>query len=104
MATLSITAPKTASVGFDVKNPKAAINKSAPTKVLMIQFKEETRSLRIMCEDGNIREMRVDRAPSLEYAREVLDRLKKAYKNKTPVVFMAAGGFSADKWFFNIEA
>lgn len=76
---------------------------SAPVKIEAMHFDQATNSIKVFCSDGNLRECRTARLPDLEVGRQLWRKLQKAGKEKQEVSFVAAGGFSPDKWFYNIE-
>ena len=77
--------------------------KSFPTVINQIHYNKTEKTISAMCADGNTRVCRVARLPSLEAGRQLWSELMEAGKAQKEVVFVAAGGFSADRWFFMIE-
>ena len=76
---------------------------SAPVKIEAMHFDDSTKSIKVFCSDGNLRECRTARLPDLEAGRQLWRKLQKAGKEKQEVSFTAAGGFSPDKWFYTVE-
>jgi len=76
---------------------------SQPTTIALLQYFEEYREIRVVGADGNIRKCKIDRLPSIEDARDLLRRLKVAGAEKKAVVFIAAGDYSPNAWFYNIK-
>lgn len=76
---------------------------SAPVTVEYMHYDETTKSIKIVASDGNMRECRTERLPSIEHGRVLWKKLAQAGKNKTSIQFVAAGGFSPDKWFYDFE-
>ena len=83
---------------------RGATTISAPTQILALNWAEGQRQIQVVCTDGNIRKCNVDRLPNLNVARNLWDKLVKAQKGEDVIHFMAAGGFSPDRWFYTIEA
>lgn len=76
---------------------------SSPVQVEYMHYDEVTKSIKVVGSDGNLRECRTERLPSLEHGRVLWKKLAQAGKNKTSIQFVAAGGFSPDKWFYDFE-
>ena len=76
---------------------------SAPVKIEAMHYDEATKSIKVFCSDGNLRECRVARLPTVEHGRALWRKLAKMGRDKQEVNFIAAGGFSPDKWFYNAE-
>jgi hypothetical protein len=89
-------------VVFSCRAPQAATKYSEPQAILLVQKDIAKREIRVIGEDGNVRVCKVDRLPSTQYANELYATLKAAKDSETVVCFMAAGGFSPDKWFYDI--
>jgi len=68
-----------------------------------MHFDDSTKSIKVFCSDGNLRECRTARLPDLEVGRQLWRKLQKVGKEKQEVSFVAAGGFSPDKWFYAVE-
>ncbi len=83
---------------------KGADRKSEPTLMMDARFDETTQSINVYCADGKLRTCRLDRLPDLEAGRALWAAIQKAGKAKKPVTFVAAGGFTPDRWFYTIEA
>jgi len=101
-ATFTSSIRKAAPVNF-LTSRKGADRKSEPTLMLDARYDEETLSINVYCADGKLRTCRLDRLPDLEACRNLWMAIQKAGKAKKPVTFVAAGGFSPDRWFYTIE-
>jgi len=77
---------------------------SAPVTLEAMHFDDTTKSIKVFCSDGNLRECRVERLPSIEVGRKLWTKLQQIGEAKREVTFIAAGGFSPDKWFYTVEA
>jgi len=98
MATRKISAPV---IAFTTKRV-VADRKSIVTTIKAMHFDQETRSIKVFCADGFTRECKVDRLASLEAGRALWEQMSKACKEETAMQFVAAGGFSPDKWFYTV--
>lgn len=87
---------------FVTARPGAADRLSSPTTMMAATFDEKTREIRVFCQDGHTRRCKVDRLPSINVARNLWKKLTKIGGTK-PVVFVAAGGFSPDVWFYEVQ-
>lgn len=76
---------------------------SGPVKIEAMHFDDVTKSIKVFCSDGNLRECRVNRLPSIEHGRQLWRNLAALGKAGKEVRFTAAGGFSPDKWFYTAE-
>ena len=65
-----------------------------------MHFDDSTKSIKVFCSDGCLRECRVNRLPSVEHGRALWKKLQAFGKAQQEVCFTAAGGFSPDKWFY----
>lgn len=105
----SIKAKKPAA-RFITARTGAGDRRSSPTVMAAAIFNadEDVREIRVFCEDGNMRRCKVDRMlgadgkPDIEVARALWRKLTKIGTTKT-VVFVAAGGFNPDMWFYDVE-
>jgi methylaspartate ammonia-lyase len=77
---------------------------STSVKIDAMHFDHKTKSIKVFCSDGNLRECRVERLPSLEIGRALWRQLADIGNAGMEVQFKAAGGFSPDKWFYAVEA
>lgn len=69
-----------------------------------MHFDENTRSIKVFGSDGNLRECRVERLPGgLEQGRQLWRQLQAHGKAGTDLQFVAAGGFSPDRWFYAVR-
>jgi len=99
MATRKISAPV---FSFATKR-EVADRLSGATTIKAIHFDQEARSIKAFCADGFTRECKVDRLSNIEAGRALWVMLSEATKNETSIQFVVAGGFSADKWFYNAK-
>jgi len=76
---------------------------SAPVKIEAMHYDEATKSIKVFCSDGNLRECRVNRLPSVGHGRALWRKMQAFGKAQQEVCFTAAGGFSPDKWFYTVE-
>jgi hypothetical protein len=76
---------------------------SNKTTIEAMHFDDATKSIKVFCADGFLRECRVARLPSLEHGRTLWRKLQEFGNAKAEVRFTAAGGFSPDKWFYTAE-
>jgi len=76
---------------------------SSAVTIEAMHFDDATKSIKVFCSDGNLRECRVNRLPSVEHGRVLWRQLQGLGKAKALVKFTAAGGFSPDKWFYTAE-
>lgn len=88
---------------FKTARPQLGDRLSSPVKMMAATFDQDSREIRVFCEDGRTRRCKVDRLANIEVARTLWVVLTKAGKAGKPVVFVAAGGFSADTWFYTIK-
>jgi hypothetical protein len=103
MATFTASVLKAAAPAFTTSR-RGADRKSQPVLMMDARFDETTQSINVYCADGKLRSCRLDRLPSLEAGRALWASIQKAGKAKKPVTFVAAGGFTPDRWFYAIEA
>lgn len=82
---------------------KGSDRKSAHVVMQDARFDEATQSINVYCDDGKLRSCRLDRLPNLEAGRALWSAIQKAGKAQTPVQFVAAGGFTPDRWFYAIS-
>lgn len=68
-----------------------------------MHFDKDTNSIKVFGSDGHLRECRVARLPSVEHGRTLWRKLQEIGRDKKAVRFVAAGGFSPDKWFYTVE-
>jgi hypothetical protein len=83
---------------------KGIDRKSSAVVMQDARFDEATQSINVYCADGKLRTCRLDRLPNLEAGRALWAAIQTAGKAKKPVTFVAAGGFTPDRWFYTIEA
>ncbi|HRV01118.1 MAG TPA: hypothetical protein P5539_05445 [Mesotoga sp.] len=76
---------------------------SAKVTIQAMHFDQASKSIKVFCSDGNLRECRVARLPSLEVGRQLWRQLQEIGKAGAELSFVAAGGFSPDKWFYTVE-
>ena len=108
--TLTFNLPNMSAVGATMPiNPvfrtsrTGADRLSKPVQLIACHFDEKARAIRVFCSDGLTRQCNIERLPSIEHARSLWKALQEAGKNNLPVKLVAAGGFSPDRWFYNIE-
>jgi hypothetical protein len=99
---MNITATKSEPKAFDTRRT-GKDRVSSEVTIEAMHFDDATRSIKVFCSDGNLRECRVQRLPSLEHGRTLWKRLQEIGKEKKSISFVAAGGFSPDKWFYTVE-
>jgi hypothetical protein len=74
---------------------------SSLVKIEAMHYDEATSSIKVFGSDGNLRECRVARLPGgLAEGRVLWRKLQGIGKAGQEVMFVAAGGFSPDKWFY----
>lgn len=103
----ALTAPKeeifsVSTPAFKCLVPDAAMKYSEPQKIVAIHYNNTTREIRVVGEDTNVRVCKIDRLPSIEFARELYATLKVCKESGEIICFQAAGGFSPNKWFCDI--
>lgn len=76
---------------------------SKAVTVEYMHYDEVTKSIKVVGSDGLLRECRTGRLPSIEHGRNLWKKVARAGKEKKSIQFVAAGGFSPDKWFYDIE-
>jgi hypothetical protein len=97
---VSMTGPST-TTRFTTK--RTGIDRtSAPVTISAIHYDEANKAIRVFGSDGNLRTCLVSRLASIEDGRALWTRLQSAGKAHTEVQFVAAGGFSPDRWFYDI--
>jgi hypothetical protein len=108
--TLAFTLPKMSAVGATMPVTQAfrttrtgADRLSDDVQLMAVHFDDKARCIRAMGSDGKLRQCNIDRLPSLDDARQLWKRLQTAGQAGVYVKFIAAGGFSPDRWFYTIE-
>jgi hypothetical protein len=91
------------SVPFSTVFASAPDRVSAPVTIKACLYDKETRTIKVMGSDGNVRSCRLERLPSINVGRALWKEIKDCGKNKVEVTFTAAGGFSPDTWFYKID-
>jgi len=104
----ALTKPTTPAATFRTSTPKLADKLSAPMTITMMTWDEASRSIRVWGSDQKMRECKVARLhDDIEQAtrigRALWAQVAKAGKAEKVIRFRAAGGFSADRWFYTIE-
>lgn len=95
---------KPAAPAFTVTNEKAAVRLSDPMQIVAVHYDELTREIRVVGEDANVRVCKIERLKGgLDQARKLWVDLIEAKNSTREIQFMAAGGFSPDKWFYDIK-
>ena len=87
---------------FTTKRTNVKDRTSRTVKVLAIHFDHATQSMRVFCNDGYTRECRIDRLTDREHGRRMWVHLKECINKGYDIMFVAAGGFSPDKWFYDM--
>lgn len=87
---------------FKCLDQNAEMKYSEPQQIVAVQYNETTREIRVVGSDTNVRVCKIDRLPSIEFARELFTTLKTVKNAQTDICFQAAGNFSPDKWFCDI--
>lgn len=98
----SIAAPQEYASNFRVRK-QVADKLSDKVTVVAIHFDEKTREMRAFGSDGMTRKCKVDRLPSLAEGRALWKKLQRVGKTQELVSFVAAGGFSPDVWFYDVQ-
>lgn len=98
----SLLKPAAAAPVFKCIDQSAPMKYSEPQKIVAIHYSDTTREIRVVGEDTNVRVCKIDRLPSIEFARELYSTLKTVKNAQVDICFMAAGNFSPDKWFCDI--
>lgn len=88
---------------FSVTNTKAAVRYSEAMQIVALHYDEASREIRCVGEDGNVRTCKIARM-DINAARELWVNLKEIKNSSSEIQFMAAGGFSPDKWFYDVKA
>ena len=94
--------------GFITKR-QGETRKSEAVKLKSMMFDRESGEIRVFDMDDTMRRLKVERlakgdpAKAKKLATALWEKLAKAGKDKTEVIFVAAGGFSPDVWFCNVE-
>jgi len=100
--TPSFTSINKINVPFVTNNPTMADNMSELVTIVELTFNEVTRSIEATCSDKRKRQCRIDRMSS-DRAIELLTKaLQVAMDTKQEIRFIAAGGASANVWFYNV--
>jgi len=95
-------ATKSAPTSFTTSR-QGADRVSAMVLLETIHYDKANNTIKAFCSDGNLRECRISRLPSVEAGRELWKMLMAAGAAKEEIRFVAAGGFSPDKWFYDVE-
>lgn len=94
--------PAMAAPIFKCLDQNAEMKYSEPQQIVAVQYNDTTREIRVVGSDTNVRVCKIDRLPSIEFARELFVTLKAVKNAQTDVCFQAAGNFSPNKWFCDI--
>ena len=98
---MSIGEKKPTTKAFDTsRTGKDRMSKAVTIEAM--HYDEQTKSIKVFCSDGCLRECRVSRLPSVEHGRALWRKLQAFVKAQQEVCFTAAGGFSPDKWFYSV--
>jgi hypothetical protein len=98
---MSLVGPSTNLKRFDTKRT-GADRYSANVMIKALHYDESAKAIRVFCSDGMTRTCLVNRLASIEDGRTLWKALKEAGQNNEEVCFIAAGGFSPDRWFYDI--
>ncbi len=89
-------------VPFTTNNPTMPDNISDPVTIVELKWNEVTRTIEVVCSDKRMRQCRVDRLAN-DRAIELLTKaLQVSFDTEDSVRFVAAGGASANTWFYNV--
>ena len=75
---------------------------SAVVNLKAMHYDEATKSIKVFCDDGKMRECRVARLTNEDAGRVLWKTLQQCGKDGIGVKFVAAGGFSPDRWFYDV--
>ena len=87
---------------FVTNNPTMADNMSDPVRIVELKWNDITRTIEAVCDDKRMRQCRVDRLASDRMVELLTRALQVSLDTKTSVRFIAAGGASANTWFYNV--
>ena len=76
---------------------------SKAVTMMACHYDDKSKSIRVFCSDGYTRQCNIDRLPSIEVGRALWKTLQEYGKNGLSVQFVAAGGFSPDRWFYDVQ-
>lgn len=99
--TPSFTAVAKINMPFTTNNPTMLDNTSDPVTIIELKFNEITRSIEAVCSDRRMRQCRIDRLADDKMVKALTKTLQVALNTKATVRFIAAGGASANTWFYN---
>ena len=88
---------------FTTNTPAEADRKSLPVTIIDLTFNETTRSIEVTCSDNRKRQCRIDRLATDKLVESLTESLQKAYSQKKPLSFIAAGGNDPQVWFYSVE-
>jgi hypothetical protein len=100
--TPSFTSINKINVPFTTNNPTQPDNMCDPVMILELKFNEVTRTIEAVCDDKRMRQCRIDRLATDRHIELLTKALQVALNTQTPVRFLAAGGASANTWFYNV--
>jgi hypothetical protein len=89
-------------LGFKCANPDASMKYSEPVRILAVHYNKDTREIRAVGDDTNVRVCKIDRLDSIDVARELYATVKAIRDAGTIISFQTAGGFSPDRWFMDV--
>lgn len=109
MAYIPTFTTKTKTAAFLTNNPATPDVVSLPVVITDITVDEARGAILVKCSDRNeqgtyrVRTCLYGRLNSEKMVRSLQKLLQAAYDQQVPIQFVAAGGNSADKWFYTIK-
>ena len=103
MATTSVAFKSKAKPTSFVTRRNGSDRTSEPVVMTTAHYDKDKQTIRVICEDGNARECRVERLPNVGVGRALWKKIQELGATGKPVVFTAAGGFDSDRWFYTID-
>jgi len=79
----------------------SAVRSSALVVVNSVNFDKASRSIVVVCSDGNRRLCRIDRCETIQLARDLYGKVRGLIDQRA--IFHAAGGNDPSRWFFDVE-
>jgi hypothetical protein len=81
----------------------APVQRSLATTIDAVYFDKANREIIALCSDTATRKCKIDRLADRASQVMLWKSISNAVAKKQNVVFLSAGGFSANKWFFDFE-
>jgi hypothetical protein len=100
--TISATGPSTPVQQVFKTTRTGADRYSEPVNITAMHFDTSRRAIQVFCSDGKTRVCLIDRLSSVEVGRGLWKQLSEKGNNNEQVTFVAAGGFSPDRWFYTV--